>query len=129
VEISIIEIARILADPACRRLTLLGPGGIGKTRLVLEAAAGQLNVFPDGVVFVAPSSIGTPSQMVLALGDALHLSLVGWEPPGRDPMAYLLDSICETVASCGCSMISAICWTGLVWSTTCCQRQRSSPFS
>ena len=35
-------IAERLVDPGCRLLTLVGPGGIGKTRLAQEAAAGQL---------------------------------------------------------------------------------------
>jgi len=33
-----VQIARLLADPACRLLTLGGPGDIGKTRLAFEAA-------------------------------------------------------------------------------------------
>jgi hypothetical protein len=38
-------IARILLDPSCRLLTLLGPGGIGKTRLALAAAREQAHLF------------------------------------------------------------------------------------
>src|SRR5579859_1388287 len=38
-------IARRLADPACRLLTVIGPGGIGKTRLALQAAEQQVVTF------------------------------------------------------------------------------------
>src|SRR5205823_1426364 len=37
-EAELAEITRILTDPACRLLTLLGPGGVGKTRLAIEVA-------------------------------------------------------------------------------------------
>jgi predicted ATPase/DNA-binding XRE family transcriptional regulator len=50
------ELARILAkleDPALRLLTLTGPGGIGKTRLALEAAAQARALFDGGVFFVS----------------------------------------------------------------------------
>src|SRR5437868_6395108 len=36
------QLAERLADPDCRLLTVLGPGGIGKTRLAIEAASAQL---------------------------------------------------------------------------------------
>jgi predicted ATPase/DNA-binding SARP family transcriptional activator len=43
------QIAVNLADPACRLLTLVGAGGIGKTRLGLQAAANEIERYPDGV--------------------------------------------------------------------------------
>ncbi|RPI82054.1 MAG: hypothetical protein EHM41_19300, partial [Chloroflexi bacterium] len=42
----------LIEDPACRLLTLLGPSGIGKTRLALEAANSIIRTFPDGILFL-----------------------------------------------------------------------------
>src|SRR5262249_23742455 len=42
-------IAAQLHNPACRLVTVIGPGGIGKTRLALEAAGTLRRDFPDGV--------------------------------------------------------------------------------
>jgi predicted ATPase len=83
------EIARILGEPACRLLTLLGPGGIGKTRLAIEAVTQQAGAFADGVAFVALASVGTPSQIVSAIGDTLGLAFAGQ----ADPTAHLLGSL------------------------------------
>ncbi len=51
-EAELAQVAGHLADPACRLLTLLGPGGIGKTRLAIQAARAQVAGFTDGVWFV-----------------------------------------------------------------------------
>lgn len=67
-------IANRLGNPACRLLTLLGPGGIGKTRLALAALEEQRANFRDGVVMVSLSAVSTSQQLVTALGDALHFS-------------------------------------------------------
>ncbi len=71
------ELAGILGNPACRLLTLLGPGGIGKTRLALEGAAQQSRAFADGVAFVGLPSASTPNQIVSPIGDALGLAVAG----------------------------------------------------
>lgn len=48
----LVRIATELADPHCRLLTLVGPGGVGKTRLAVEVTAGLDGSFPDGIWFV-----------------------------------------------------------------------------
>lgn len=58
------QLATLIADPTCRLLTVVGAGGIGKTRLVLEAAAKQIDVFPDGVYF-APLAPVTHADLLL----------------------------------------------------------------
>ena len=46
------ELARRLADPACRLLTLVGPGGVGKPRLAIQAAVDHAEMFTSGAHFV-----------------------------------------------------------------------------
>ena len=57
------ELSSLLADPRCRLLTLVGPGGIGKTRLAIAAAA-VAGGFAHGVYFVELQ----PVQSLLAAG-------------------------------------------------------------
>ena len=83
-------IAKLLTDPACRLLTLFGPGGIGKTRLALEIATRYGNAFRDGVLFVDLAAVSTPDQIITAIGDALNLTLTRPDPIDNDPTTYLL---------------------------------------
>jgi hypothetical protein len=65
------QIAGRLADAQCRLLTLVGPVGIGKTRLALQAGQGQVEHFSDGVFFVPLSAPGRTTFIASAITDAL----------------------------------------------------------
>lgn len=71
------DLGRLLADPTCRLLALTGPGGIGKTRLALQAAQDQQTAFAQGVAFVALAPLTTGEQVTPAIAEALHYSFDG----------------------------------------------------
>jgi predicted ATPase len=60
-----------LANPACRLLTLVGPGGIGKTRLAIEAARTQSDLLNEDVVFIALQPLSSPDLILPTLAEAL----------------------------------------------------------
>ena len=85
----------LLDDPACRLVTLVGPGGVGKTRLAVAVAATRRGRHHDGGVFV--SFVGTvparPEEaadlMIAKLAGALGVSLA----VPRDPLELLADHL------------------------------------
>jgi predicted ATPase/DNA-binding SARP family transcriptional activator len=72
------QIQALLADSRCRLLTLLGLGGIGKTRLAVRAAAEALPAFPDGICFVALDAVRTPDLLPSAIVQALRTAGMLW---------------------------------------------------
>jgi DNA-binding SARP family transcriptional activator/predicted ATPase len=101
------QVAALLADPACRLITITGPGGVGKTCLALYAAHQLLPAsrrgaaFADGLAFVALAPLELPpgadpadEQAALPLlaarvADALRFTFAGPEPPQAQLCAYL----------------------------------------
>ncbi len=67
------EILERLNDPGCRLLTLVGPGGSGKTRLAVQAATKLAASFSHGVYFVSLASLQSPENIVPAITRALGL--------------------------------------------------------
>ena len=72
----------LLADRACRLLTLTGPGGVGKTRLAEELAACLEPRFADGVCVVGLASVPTAGLVASAIAQALHGNA---QPGHREP--------------------------------------------
>ena len=91
------DLLQRLHNPACRLLSLVGPGGIGKTRLALEAARrlhtedGNQDAMPfaNGIVFVPLQAVEDADGLVSALIQALN-----FHPSGGSPLReQLLDSL------------------------------------
>jgi len=85
----ITELTQLLAGPTCRLLTLVGPGGIGKTRLALQLGAMSSAAFVNGYFVVNLQPLRSVEFFAPAIADALGFSLTGQEPPLAQLGRYL----------------------------------------
>lgn len=85
----LMEVADLLTLPQCRLVTLLGPGGIGKTRLALEVAKRQQAHFADGAIFVSLQALNTPALLLTAIADAVGCPLTGQAAPQSQLLHFL----------------------------------------
>jgi predicted ATPase/DNA-binding NarL/FixJ family response regulator len=76
-------LSRLLSDPDCHLITLVGLGGSGKTRLAIEAARKNAALYADGVYFVALQPLSSADFLLSALADSLHYSLRGSDEQGQ----------------------------------------------
>jgi predicted ATPase/DNA-binding SARP family transcriptional activator len=100
-EAELAEIARLLAEPDCRLLTLVGPGGMGKTRLAVETATrlvqpdAQQGRFAQGIFFVPLEAVqekdGIVSAIISVIADEIGFPLHAAAPLQQQLLAYLRD--------------------------------------
>jgi DNA-binding SARP family transcriptional activator/class 3 adenylate cyclase/predicted ATPase len=84
------DIARLLqTDQDCRLITLLGPGGIGKTRLALETAKLVVEAFRDGTAFVSLASVHEASFIVTAIAAAIEFNFQREADPKKQLLFHL----------------------------------------
>lgn len=86
------EITGLLRNGGDRLVTLTGPGGSGKTRLAIEAAADVVGDYPDGVFWVALASVREPALVVETITQAIGARNGLAEQLGDRKLLLLLDN-------------------------------------
>ncbi|MBN9391088.1 MAG: tetratricopeptide repeat protein [Chloroflexi bacterium] len=74
------ELAALEKMSAARLLTLVGTGGMGKTRLALMLGRTRLSAFPDGVFFVSLAPLANTSTIAPTIATTLGISVLGGDP-------------------------------------------------
>lgn len=80
-----------LRDSATRLVTIVGPGGAGKTRLALQVASDLAPTFDDGAAFVSLASVMAVEGVAPAVAAALGQRLNGGLSPEDDVLQFLRD--------------------------------------
>jgi predicted ATPase/DNA-binding NarL/FixJ family response regulator len=85
------EVTDLLCDVECQLLTLVGPGGIGKTRLGIEVAQRLLSEFPDGAYVVSLSPFETVDHIITAIARAINFEFHGKRGLSQQLLRFLQD--------------------------------------
>ena len=97
-----------------RLITVIGPGGIGKTTIALALARRSLARFADGARFVDFSSLSDPQLVASALASALGIGVVSQDPIAgivnhlRDKRILLVFDTCEHVGVVGADRVAHV---------------------
>ena len=90
-EAELAQVSSHLADPDCRLLTVLGPGGIGKTRLAIQAARDEVGRFAHGACFVDLAPIASADLLASTILRTLEVPSYGAAEPDEYLLRHLAD--------------------------------------
>ncbi|MFO0869211.1 MAG: protein kinase [Pirellulales bacterium] len=101
------ELRRLVAYGSSRLVTILGPGGVGKSRLCSAVGHELLEEFPDGVAFIGLSAVTDEALVIPQINEALGYESRPGESSdatlirhlGARPAILLLDNLEQVVAA------------------------------
>jgi predicted ATPase/class 3 adenylate cyclase len=90
-ESEIAAVEKELSHKEVRLITILGPGGMGKTRLALEVGTSQLDNFTNGVYFISLAPLESADNILSTIAEAVNFQFY----PGVEPKQQILDYFCK----------------------------------
>jgi predicted ATPase len=88
------DIANLLTNAECRLLTLVGPGGTGKTRLAIQVASQLIANFESGIYFISLAPLETIDAIIPAIARAVQFSFRTLSNDPRPPEDALAQLVC-----------------------------------
>jgi predicted ATPase len=88
-DVDVARVLDLLGDPDVRMVTIVGPGGIGKSRLALAVAEAARERYPDGIVYIELASLTEPSLVLPTIAKSLDIE----EHPGASVSDRLRDRL------------------------------------
>ena len=86
------QLKQRLTEGNYRLISLVGPGGIGKTRLAIQAARAQVEAFRDGVYFVPLDGVQKAAEIPAAIAEVMGVTFTGSAESPQAEMIQVLQS-------------------------------------
>jgi serine/threonine protein kinase/tetratricopeptide (TPR) repeat protein len=90
-EADLSELSTLIDDESIHLITMIGPGGIGKTRIALEVAHRHLKTFSDGVYYVPLAPLKSDEHIVATIADNINFTFGGADDPTKELLNYLAE--------------------------------------